>query len=254
MILCDQIKVVLFDLGDTLIYFDGDWNDVLIRSTKALWTSLADSEIRVEPDSFLNDFSQRMRLYYQDRVESYIEYRTANVLADTLAQYGFKQIPQAIITEALSQMYAISQAHWKLESDAILTLEWLKQHNYRLGLISNASDSEDVFTLLKQHGIDSFFENIIISANFGVRKPHPSIFKSALEYFSVKPEQALMVGDKLTMDILGANNLGIFSVWINRRSKNEQTSATHQIQPTIEISALKDLIPFLDKNNKIKSV
>ena len=52
MITGDKIKVVLFDLGDTLIYFDGDWSDVLNRSTKALWISLSNSGLQSQPGCF----------------------------------------------------------------------------------------------------------------------------------------------------------------------------------------------------------
>jgi len=242
----DKIKVVLFDLGDTLIYFDGDWNDVLNRSTKALWVSLSNSGIRVDPDTFIVDFSKRMRSYYGGRDESLVEYTTANVLIDTLSQYGIQNIPSTIIVESLKEMYSISQTQWKIESDTIFTLEWLKNNGYRLGLISNASDSEDVFTLVKQHKIDGYFEKIVVSASFGMRKPHPSIFLSTLEFFTVPPEQALMVGDKLSMDILGANNLGMKTAWITRRSNIEQRKLIDQIHPTFEITSLSDLITHLD--------
>ncbi|NTW44288.1 MAG: hypothetical protein HGB14_07615, partial [Anaerolineaceae bacterium] len=97
----DKIKVVLFDLGDTLIYFDGDWNDVLNRSTKALWISLSNSGIRVDPDTFIVDFSKRMRSYYGGRDESLVEYTTANVLIDTLSQYGIHNTPSTIIGKSL---------------------------------------------------------------------------------------------------------------------------------------------------------
>lgn len=246
MITGDKIKVVLFDLGDTLIYFNGDWSDVLNRSTKTLWISLSNSGIRVDPDAFIVDFSQRMRSYYSGRDESLIEYTTANVLIDTLSQYGILNVPTPIITQSLKEMYSISQAHWKIESDAVFTLEWLKNNGYRLGLISNASDSEDVYALLKQHKIDGYFEKIVVSANFGMRKPHPSIFLSTLEYFSVPPEQSLMVGDKLSMDILGANNLGMKTAWITRRIKNEHRKLIDQIRPTIEITSLSNLMTHLD--------
>jgi putative hydrolase of the HAD superfamily len=173
------------------------------------------------------------------------------VLIDTLSQYGIQNISSRIIAESLKEMYSISQTHWKIESDTVFTLEWLKINGYRLGLISNASDSEDVFTLLKQHKIEGYFEKIVVSANFGMRKPHPSIFLSTLEFFSVHPEESLMVGDKLSMDILGANNLGMKSAWITRRTQNEQRKLIDQIQPTVEIISLSDLITHLDTTSKI---
>ena len=44
---------------------------------------------------------------------------------------------------------------------------------------------------------------------FVAGKPHPAIFQAALKEFDAKPEETLMVGDRLETDILGASNLGI---------------------------------------------
>ena len=50
-------------------------------------------------------------------------------------------------------------------------------------------------------------------------KPDPSIFEHALSLLNIEKEQALMVGDNLMTDILGAKRAGIKSVWINRHDK-----------------------------------
>ncbi|PKN86547.1 MAG: hypothetical protein CVU46_07330 [Chloroflexi bacterium HGW-Chloroflexi-8] len=245
MLLVDKIKVVLFDLGDTLIYFNGDWDDVLHQSSKALWKCLSKYEIHVEPDQFLQDFIKRMQNYYGNRIETLVEYSTTNVLIDTLAYHGYRNISPEIIRKTLQKMYAVSQAHWKIEPDAWELLNWLKNNGYRMGLISNASDSDDVFALLKQHKLTDFFEQILISAELGIRKPHPSIFIPAIQHFSIVPEQALMVGDTLSMDIKGAKDVGMQTAWISRRSKPDQSSFKNYFQPSIEIQSLSELISIL---------
>jgi len=128
MLLVDKIKVVLFDLGDTLIYFNGDWDDVLHQSSKALWKCLSKYEIHVEPDQFLQDFIKRMQNYYGNRIETLVEYSTTNVLIDTLAYHGYRNISPEIIRKTLQKMYAVSQAHWKIEPDAWELLNWLNFH------------------------------------------------------------------------------------------------------------------------------
>jgi len=241
MLLVDKIKVVLFDLGDTLIYFNGDWDDVLFRSSKVLWKCLSNYGIQVDPDQFLNDFTQRMRKYYENRIETLVEYSTSKVLIDTLAQHGFSNISPDIIRKSLQNMYAVSQANWIIEPDAWELLEWLKSNGYRMGLISNASDSDDVFALLKQHKLMGFFEKILISADIGIRKPHPSIFLPAIHHFAISADQALMVGDTLEMDIKGAIDVGMQTAWISRRSKPDQQSVKENYQPSIEIQSLSEL-------------
>ena len=142
-------------------------------------------------------------------------------------------------------MYAITEAQWKIEEGAVETLQWIKEHGYHIGLISNASDTDDVYTLLQQTGITNFFEIILVSAEFGIRKPHPSIFHEAVNFFSVQPENCVMVGDKLSLDIKGAKSIGMKAVWKSNRSQPEERNLLEKIKPDLEISSLAELKPFL---------
>jgi len=115
-------------------------------------------------------------------------------------------------------MYAVTERNWHVEEDAVSTLASLRENGYRLGLISNASDEDSTQALVDQGGLRPFFDFILTSAACGWRKPHPRIFQIALNHFKIQPEQAIMVGDTLEADIAGANNLGIYSIWIARRT------------------------------------
>ncbi|PKO17780.1 MAG: hypothetical protein CVU39_04675 [Chloroflexi bacterium HGW-Chloroflexi-10] len=245
------IQVILFDLGDTLLYFDGDWNDVKIRSSKALWNSLKALGYQLEPDRFIYSFSTRMREYYQERENTLVEYTSARVLSEVLQLTGYAAPPIEIVQAALNSMYAISQQHWKREEDALSTLEWLRQHGFRIGLISNASDRNDVHTLLQKSDLNQYLETIIISSEFGLRKPHPAIFLKAMNYFSAEPDQCLMVGDKLSMDVVGAKQLGMQSAWISRRSSASHAEKYAHISPDIMLKTLEELTQILpDSKNK----
>ncbi len=236
-----DVQVILFDLGDTLIFFDGDLNEALIRSIKKLWFTLNQLGYQLNPDDFLRDFSSRMQNYYKERDETLVEHTSANVLSETLQKAGFSNPDLKIIRKALRQMYATTQKYWKIEPDAIETLNWIKNRGYRIGLISNASDRDDVCTLLHQKKLLEFMEIILISAEFGFRKPHPGIFKEALRLFDVSSENCVMVGDKLTMDIIGAKSIGMKTVWKSNRVSQSEVLLLDQIKPDIEIKNLSEL-------------
>lgn len=236
-----DVRVMLFDLGDTLIFFDGDLNEALIRSIKKLWFTLNQLGYQLNPDYFLRDFSSRMQNYYKERDETLVEHTSANILSETLQKAGFPDPDLTIIREALKQMYATTQKYWKIEPDAIETLNWIKNRGYRIGLISNASDRDDVCTLLHQKKLLEYMEFILISAEFGFRKPHPGIFKEALRLFDVSSENCVMVGDKLTMDIIGAKSIGMKTVWKSNRVSQSELLLLDQIKPDIEIKNLSEL-------------
>ncbi len=58
---------------------------------------------------------------------------------------------------------------------------------------------------------------------------------------NVQKDEVLMVGDNLMTDILGANKVGIKSVWINRHDKER-----NEVIPTYEISHLDELFQILE--------
>ncbi|WP_172193874.1 HAD family hydrolase [Saccharibacillus qingshengii] len=82
-----------------------------------------------------------------------------------------------------------------------------------------------------------YFDHIVISGTFGKGKPDTSIFYHALDLLGVKPEEALMVGDKQSTDIRGALDTGIPSVWINRGGRSPHSG----IVPVYQIDSLRDL-------------
>ncbi|MDF2835466.1 MAG: HAD-superfamily hydrolase, subfamily variant 1, partial [Paenibacillus sp.] len=88
-----------------------------------------------------------------------------------------------------------------------------------------------------------YFDHIIISGEFGQGKPAAPIFRHALERLGIEPEHGIMVGDKLTTDILGANTIGMTSVWINRHG----ATRTDDIVPTHEIVSLEELLTLLEQ-------
>jgi len=99
-----------------------------------------------------------------------------------------------------------------LPGDRALLKRW--KLGYRMGLVSNFDDSKTVCQVLKREQLSGFFETLVISADLGLRKPRPEIFRSALERMALAPEEALFVGDSWACDILGAQALGMDTAWI----------------------------------------
>ena len=64
-----------------------------------------------------------------------------------------------------------------------------------------------------------------------VGKPQPVIFETALNTLGVSHDDALMVGDRLETDILGANLLGIDSAAVLTGVTSREEIINHEIQP-----------------------
>lgn len=242
-----EIKTVIFDLGSTLIYFNGEWHEVYAQGNQELLNHLEAAGISLDGGKFVNQFKTRLDEYYLQRDAEFIEYTTRYIVHSLLSEWGYPDIPVSVLKTALESMYAVSEAHWKVEEDAIPTLEQLRHRGYRLGIISNAGDDANVQRLIDQAGIRQYFDVIISSAASGTRKPNPHIFKLALNHLETPAARAVMVGDMLAADVLGAHNAGMRAIWITRRADMTANRAhLDTIQPDATIASLSELSHVLE--------
>jgi len=122
--------------------------------------------------------------------------------------------------------------------ETIAVLQQLRPQ-YQLGIITNGS-ADIQWLKLEALGLKDFFDAVIVSAELGIGKPHPQIFTVALERLHVQPHQAIMVGNSLRRDILGARNAAIRSVLI----KTTDPESSIDITPDAAIDTLNQLLPL----------
>jgi putative hydrolase of the HAD superfamily len=115
---------------------------------------------------------------------------------------------------------------------------------YKLLLLTNGSPDLQNTKLDITPELVPYFDHIVISGAFGRGKPDATIFEHALEKMSLTKDEAIMVGDNLMTDILGASRVGMKSVWINRHNK-----ARNEVVPDYEITHLEELFPILSSLN-----
>jgi putative hydrolase of the HAD superfamily len=126
-------------------------------------------------------------------------------------------------------------------SDTYEVLKELKK-SFRLLLLTNGSPDLQREKLAMEPDLPPYFEQIVISGEFGRGKPDPAIFHHALNLMNLKQDEAIMVGDNLLTDILGSHQAGIKNVWINRENKEPRPDI---VVPDYEISSLSELLPLI---------
>ncbi len=238
---------ILFDLGSTLIYFDGDMPAVMVAAIAKATAYLRSLGYALDERSFPQAYYDLIQEYYQRRDEEYIEYTTDYVLREVLRNYSYPTPPAEHIRQALKVMYSVTQAYWHVEGDAAQTLSVLRASGHHLGLLSNAADDADVHTLVDKANLREYFDFILTSAKVGVRKPNPRIFQAALEQWEAQPGQVVMVGDTVAADVVGAKQMGMASIWITRRGDTpENHQAARKTAPDATIYALDELPALLE--------
>ena len=193
------MKAVLFDLDNTIL-----------DRTRSLELYLA-----WEADEHLN-------LSYDDcerYIEKFIELDANGMLAkekvyaELITQFGIQQYSVAELTQTYRTQFGRFSCEKRHAADAVRTL---KSHAIKTGIISNGKSpfQEDKINDL---GMADDFDTIIVSEAVGIRKPESAIFSLGCENLGVNATECVFVGDNPVADIEGANNVGMFSVFIPSR-------------------------------------
>ena len=97
-------------------------------------------------------------------------------------------------------------------------LTWLKEEGYCIALVSNTGRTPGYMSrqLLRQLGIAHFFDVLVFSNELGHTKPHPSIFRVALQGLGLEAPYVVHVGDSPTTDLWGAKRAGMKAVLLDK--------------------------------------
>jgi putative hydrolase of the HAD superfamily len=198
-----HVRAVLFDAGGTLIHVDGERicraaglsfdNDGFRRAESAA-VSAVRAFVLEKPDS--RD-SERIPLYF-----------------DTLLS-GLGVADAARRRHGAGAVFAEHQRQnlWSRRADrALETLEALRGRGYRMAVISNADGR--VRRLLEEAGLTGHLEFVIDSAEVGIEKPDPRIFRTAADRLDLPPSVCAYVGDIYEIDVVGALGAGLEPVLI----------------------------------------
>lgn len=122
------------------------------------------------------------------------------------------------------------------EADAALTA---LSRRYRLALLGN--QGSQARSRLGAAGLLPHFDVTILSAEVGLEKPDPAIFRLALDELAVAPGEAAMVGDRLDLDIGPAKRLGMRGVRMLRGPHIWQRPVDEYERPDLTVRSLLDL-------------
>ena len=117
-------------------------------------------------------------------------------------------------------------------------LERLRQR-YRLAVISNADGK--IIDVLARCGLADVFETITDSGVVGKEKPHPAIFRAALDSLGVEAGESLYVGDVYCVDYLGATHAGMHAILFD-------VSGAYQGNGLPRVQSLLELEDWLSRN------
>jgi putative hydrolase of the HAD superfamily len=207
-----NITDVFFDLDHTL--WDFDRNSAL--AFKRLFQR---HEIGVELVDFIEVYEpinfSYWKLYREDRVSKQ-DLRRGR-FRDAFDVFGVEFSVDELDAMAVTYIDELPKDNHLLDG-AWEVLEYLRP-NYQLHIITNGF-AEVQALKLQNSRIAQFFETVTSSEEVGLKKPHPVIFETAMDKASVKPDRSIMIGDTFEADILGAEKVGMDTLFFNYRKDN----------------------------------
>lgn len=188
-----DIKLIIFDLWQTLAY-----RDVEYSTTSEM---LNQTGCKIPKDKFVKIFEESLQTRKWDsKFEAY---------KNLCKNMGLETTEENIAL--LMQIRDKAEEETKLYFHTLSMLEQLREQGYKTGLISNSSIFA-IEQIKKKTQLLDYIDYPLFSFDVEVIKPDLKFFKEMLKIANCKPEETIMIGDKLNDDVLPPNELGMNAI------------------------------------------
>ncbi len=240
------VQAVFFDMGGTIETY-GWTPELRIQETAGIRQRLADAGIYLGlTDKQLYEIiSAGLDAYHQ------VSLRTMDELAPQRVwnEYIFTDYPVdrdklSAIAEELMVFIEIHYYQRAMRPDVPGVLEAIRKMGLKIGLISNVNSRGQVPTNLDLYGIRHYFDPIVLSSEYGRRKPDPAIFHYAARLANVPTGECVYIGDRISRDILGARKAG-YRLAVQIRHDYEHGEVDEGATPDAVIDQMTEILEIL---------
>ncbi|MEK6885506.1 MAG: TIGR02253 family HAD-type hydrolase [Nanoarchaeota archaeon] len=220
-----MIKAILFDVDNTLIDF---WK-MKTECCKAAIEAMIDAGLKMSEKDALKLLYE---LYEVHGIESQriFEQFTKKVYG----KENYKLISHAVIAyRKMRESYLVPYRN------VVPTLLELKKRGYKLAVVSDAPIME-AWMRLASMKLDDFFDEIVTAGDARKQKIFPAPFRVALRKLGIQPEEAIMIGDRISRDVNTAKKLGIHTIYA--RYGDEKAPAKGKSGAEFEIENVEEIL------------
>ncbi len=248
-------RAIIFDLFQTLVFFDGSKLPRIEIGGKQrpstienLEGRLAEYDPELDPLHFLKTIEALSREISAEKRASGREISSGERFRRALqrATQGSGSARSASLEAVADGLVA---AHMRSLSGAVYCpqdrhplLESLQQR-FRLGLLSNFDHGPTAHAVLERLELDRWFDVRVVSDDVGYCKPSAEIFALSCERMGVAPHEALFVGDSLCADVEGAAAAGLTPIWVGKKDE-DSGPAVAVIEDVTELPSVLQSLGF----------
>lgn len=226
---------------DLFIDFDDTLYDTRGNATIAL-RELYDQH---QLERFYPEFEKFAEVYWRINDELWYAFAHDEITKEALIIERFRrpleQTGQARLSDA--QCLQLSDDFFALNADKPGTivgahdlLDYLAERGYRLHLCSNGF-GEVQYRKLAASGLEGRFDTVVLSEDAGANKPSEQYFRYAFERTGAQADRTLMIGDNPATDIVGAQRMGMDTLWFNEQGREAELN----LPPTYEVGVLEEI-------------
>ena len=243
-----NIKAVFFDMGGTIETF-GYTRELRLDTTAVIMQRFIDVgiDLQLTTEELYEVISSGLSKYKAWSLQTMEELPPQRVWADyILAGRDVDRKKLSAISEDLMFLIETDFYHRAMRPEVPDVLQSIQAMGLRIGLISNVNSRGQVPVNLKKYGIIEYFDPIVLSSEYGCRKPDPAIFHHAARLANVPVSQCVYVGDRVVRDIDGARRAG-FGLALQIRHDFKHGEDDQGSSPDAVIDNLTELLEILGK-------
>ena len=218
-------KDLFFDLDHTIWDFE-------LNSKETLWDLHLKYELEAKGinnfDEFYSIYSVHNHKLWDRYTKGFIKQEELRWKRIYLSLLDYKIADEALSKEMSVDYLDILPNKKNLFPYTIEILDYLKNKDYKMHLITNGFESVQ-FKKIKNSNLADYFIEVITSEASNSLKPNKEIFDYALKASNAKLETSIMIGDNESADIQGAINAGMDSIFVNHLQIQPTVPATHTI-------------------------
>lgn len=232
------IRAVIFDWGGTLT----PWHDVDLMAQWYAYSEVYDPENAASLARRLKDGEEQ-----RWRVQRETNGAVSTGALDSLFLAEGIDINGARHLRALGSYLDFWAPHTYAEPDAKDVMAALKHRGYKVGVLSNTmwprAHHEEVFA---RDDLDGFIDAAVYTSELEVAKPHAAAFQAIAAALNVPTAESVYVGDRLWDDVLGAQQVGMRTIWIPHSRIPEEQVPDGSAQPDATAVRLLDVFAIVE--------